>query len=71
MECRVPVFFFILTLWVFEVQLLMQIIVNRLAVIHESPRKIRLVKYGTLALIGLVEVAVFCIWIPGHLGIHP
>lgn len=71
MECSVPIFFIILLLWVFEVQLLMQIIVNRIAVIHEDRKKIRMVRYGSLVLIGLVEVAVFCIWIPGHLGMHP
>jgi hypothetical protein len=32
----VPLFFTILLCWVFEIQLLMQIIVNRIAVISES-----------------------------------
>ncbi|SPO07010.1 uncharacterized protein DNG_09704 [Cephalotrichum gorgonifer] len=63
----VPVLFFILFLWVFEIQLLMQIIINRIAVIAESRKTIKRLKWGTAVVITLINIAVFCIWIPAHL----
>lgn len=62
-----PVLFFILFLWVWEIQLLMQIIINRIAVIAESQKTIRMLKWGTAVIITLINIAVFCIWIPSHL----
>ncbi|KAM0815988.1 hypothetical protein AB5N19_01789 [Seiridium cardinale] len=46
LSSTVPVLFFILLLWVFEVQLLMQIIINRIAIIHEDPKFITWMKWG-------------------------
>ncbi|KAK8084294.1 hypothetical protein PG997_005565 [Apiospora hydei] len=63
----VPVLFFILFCWVFEIQLLMQIIINRIAVIAESQSTVRLIKYGTVIIITLINISVFIIWIPSHL----
>ncbi|KAK6840468.1 hypothetical protein PG990_007318 [Apiospora arundinis] len=63
----VPVLFFILFCWVFEIQLLMQIIINRIAVIAESQATVRKIKYGTIITITLINASVFCIWIPSHL----
>ncbi|KAB2100529.1 hypothetical protein AG0111_0g11226 [Alternaria gaisen] len=62
----VPVLFFILFFWVFEVQLLMQIIINRIALIAEHRSTIRNLKWGTVILITAINIAVFCIWIPSH-----
>ncbi|KAL6702698.1 hypothetical protein ACN47E_001022 [Coniothyrium glycines] len=62
----VPVLFFILFLWVFEIQLLMQIIINRIALIAEHRKTVRNIKWGTVVLITSINVAVFCIWIPSH-----
>ncbi|KAH6951437.1 hypothetical protein DER45DRAFT_383334 [Fusarium avenaceum] len=62
----VPVLFFILFFWVFQVQLLMQIIVNRISIIAEHRSTIFKLKWGTAILITLVNVAVFVIWIPSH-----
>ncbi|KAK2774749.1 hypothetical protein CKAH01_13083 [Colletotrichum kahawae] len=64
----VPVLFFILFCWVFEVQLLMQIIINRIAVIAESQKTIMRLKWGTAVLITVINIAVFIIWIPSHLS---
>jgi len=58
--------FFILFLWVFEIQLLMQIIINRISVIAESRETVRRVKWGTALIITLINIAVFCIFIPAH-----
>lgn len=62
----VPVLFFILLCWVFEIQLLMQIIINRIALIAEHRKTVSMMKWGTFAIISLVNIAVFCIWIPSH-----
>ncbi|KAK8926772.1 hypothetical protein H634G_10001 [Metarhizium anisopliae BRIP 53293] len=63
----VPVLFFILFLWVFEIQLLMQIIVNRIAIIAEHTRTVTRLKWGTAVVITCINIAVFCIWIPSHI----
>jgi hypothetical protein len=57
----------ILALWVFEVQLLLQIIVNRIAIIAENARTIARIKWGTAIIITCINIAVFCIWVPAHL----
>ncbi|KAF1839021.1 hypothetical protein BDW02DRAFT_540403 [Decorospora gaudefroyi] len=62
----VPVLFFILFFWVFEVQLLMQIIINRIALIAEHRSTVKKLKWGTVVLITSINIAVFCIWIPSH-----
>lgn len=62
----VPVLFFILFLWVFEIQLLMQIIINRIALIAEHRKTVRNIKWGTVIVITSINIAVFCIWIPAH-----
>lgn len=45
----------------------MQIIINRIAVIAESQATVRMIKYGTIITITLINASVFCIWIPSHL----
>jgi hypothetical protein len=62
----VPVLFFILFFYVFEVQLLMQIIINRIALITEHRSTVRNLKWGTVVFITSINIAVFCIWIPAH-----
>lgn len=49
----------------------MQIIINRIAVVAEDRRLVDKVKWGTAALITSVNIAVFVIWIPGHMGVQP
>ncbi|EDU40481.1 hypothetical protein PtrSN002B_005216 [Pyrenophora tritici-repentis] len=62
----VPVLFAILFFWVFEIQLLMQIIINRIALIAEHRSTIFKLKWGTVLIITTINIAVFCIWIPSH-----
>ncbi|KAF2022618.1 hypothetical protein EK21DRAFT_51040, partial [Setomelanomma holmii] len=62
----VPVLFFILFFWVFEIQLLMQIIINRIALIAEHRSTVFRLKWGTVAVITTINIAVFIIWIPAH-----
>jgi hypothetical protein len=51
---------------VFEIQLLMQIIINRIALIAEHRSTVTRLKWGTVALITTINIAVFIIWIPAH-----
>jgi hypothetical protein len=44
----------------------MQIIINRIALIAEHRNTIRNLKWGTVVVITLINIAVFCIWIPSH-----
>ncbi|MBE3049948.1 hypothetical protein IMZ48_47105 [Candidatus Bathyarchaeota archaeon] len=64
---RVPVSFFTLLLWVVEIHFLMQIIINRIAIIAESRKTIWRLKWGTALFISLINIAVFCIFIPAHM----
>ncbi|KAH4918762.1 hypothetical protein HBI23_212410 [Parastagonospora nodorum] len=61
-----PVLFFILFFWVFEIQLLMQIIINRIALIAEHRSTVTRLKWGTVAVITIINIAVFIIWLPAH-----
>lgn len=60
--------FFILFCWVFEIQLIMQIIINRIAVIAESQAQVRYIKYGIFSFITVINIMVYIIWIPAHLS---
>lgn len=44
----------------------MQIIINRIALIAEYRSTVRKIKWGTVAIITAINIAVFCIWIPAH-----
>jgi hypothetical protein len=61
----------ILFSWVLEIQLLMQIIVNRVAIIAESPIVVWRLKWGTAGVITAINIAVFIIWVPAHLSPPP
>ncbi|KAI0469696.1 hypothetical protein GGR56DRAFT_662244 [Xylariaceae sp. FL0804] len=66
LPAKTPTFFFILLCWVFEIQLLMQIIINRIAIIAESQKTITRIRWATFAVISCINIAVFCIFIPAH-----
>jgi hypothetical protein len=44
----------------------MQIIINRIALIVEHRGTVRKLKWGTVAFITSINIAVFIIWIPAH-----
>ncbi|RPB03848.1 hypothetical protein L873DRAFT_1760369 [Choiromyces venosus 120613-1] len=62
-------YFFILTLWALQVQLLLQIIINRITVIVADKHRAGYIKWGVAALITAVNISVYCIWIPARLQI--
>lgn len=47
----------------------MQIIVNRIALLHVSPTIVRRLKWAIFVILALINVSVFCIWIPARLQI--
>lgn len=59
--------FFILVFYAFEVQLLMQIIINRIALIAERKPTATKLKVATAVIISCINIAVFCIFIPSHM----
>ncbi|KAH0290606.1 hypothetical protein M436DRAFT_41332 [Aureobasidium namibiae CBS 147.97] len=63
--------FFILFFYVFEVQFLMQIIINRISIISERKATAQRLKIGTAVVISIINIAVFCIFIPSHLTPPP
>ncbi|KEQ64831.1 uncharacterized protein M437DRAFT_13838, partial [Aureobasidium melanogenum CBS 110374] len=62
-------YFSILTLWALQVQFLLQIIINRVAVLMLDRKKARNLKYGVAAFITLINISVYCIWVPARLQI--
>ncbi|KAF2636450.1 hypothetical protein P280DRAFT_510412 [Massarina eburnea CBS 473.64] len=64
----VPVLFFILALWVLQIQFLMQIIINRIALIAEHRKTVTKIKWGTAAVITVINISVLVIWIPAHIA---
>jgi hypothetical protein len=57
------------TLWALQVQFLLQIIVNRCAILLHDRKFVWKVKYGVAALITVINISVYCIWIPARLQI--
>ncbi|KAG7108691.1 hypothetical protein HYQ44_012055 [Verticillium longisporum] len=62
-------YFTILTMWALQVQFLLQIIVNRCAILMTDPNRASRLKWGIAALITLVNISVYCIWIPARLQV--
>ncbi|KAJ4359161.1 hypothetical protein N0V95_002413 [Ascochyta clinopodiicola] len=67
-----PSFWFymsILLSWSIQVQLLLQIIINRVRIILADKRKGRLLMIGTAIIVTMINISVFCIWMPARLQI--
>jgi hypothetical protein len=56
-------------IWIFQVQLPLQIIINRTALLVSNKRAIRRLRWGVIIFITLIQFTVFCIWIPARLEI--
>jgi hypothetical protein len=57
------------TCWSLQVQLLLQIIINRIGIIDTNNRRIRLTKYTVAIIVTIINISVYCIWIPARLQI--
>ncbi|KAL1619365.1 hypothetical protein SLS54_006642 [Diplodia seriata] len=60
-------FFLTLCLWVVQIQVLLQIIINRIALLLPDPRRVSKIKWTVVAYVGIINISVFCIWIPAQL----
>lgn len=49
----------------------MQIVINRIALLTVSRSTVRRLKWGTFGILVLINISVFCIWIPSRLQISP
>ncbi|KAJ6443667.1 Sterol 3-beta-glucosyltransferase [Purpureocillium lavendulum] len=63
------VFFFLLCLWVVQIQCICGIIINRISLLMIDRRKATKIKWIVAVILGLVNISVFCIWIPARLQI--
>lgn len=61
----------VLTCWTFEVQCLIQIVRNRISLLIHNEREKFWLKWGSFGLVLLINISVFCIWIPARLQISP
>ncbi|CAO2654029.1 Nn.00g107620.m01.CDS01 [Neocucurbitaria sp. VM-36] len=67
-----PSFYFYMSIllnWSIQIQLLLQIIINRIRVILDRKERGRHLIIGTATAVSLINVSVFCIWIPARLQI--
>lgn len=56
-------------LWSIQIQLLLQIIINRIRIILHDRKKGRVITIVVAVLITLINISVFIIWIPARLQI--
>ncbi|KAL7943367.1 hypothetical protein V8C42DRAFT_359089 [Trichoderma barbatum] len=64
-------FFLISCCWSLQIQLLMQIIINRIAFLMAVPGAARSLKWGVFLVLLMVNISVIVIWVPAHLQISP
>lgn len=57
--------------WSLQIQLLMQIIINRIAFLMAVPGAARSLKWSVFLLLLLVNISVMVIWTPAHLQLSP
>lgn len=55
--------------WAIQTQLLLQIIINRIRIILHDKKRGRQLTIGTAIVVTLINISVFCIWIPARLQI--
>ena len=56
--------------WCIQVQLLLQIIINRIRVIVPDRRRSRMIMIATAVFVTAINISVFNIWIPARLQIN-
>ncbi|KAF4448056.1 hypothetical protein F53441_8487 [Fusarium austroafricanum] len=63
------IYFFLLCLWVVQIQCICGIIINRISLLMVDRRNAFKIRWITAAVLGLINISVFCIWIPAQLQI--
>ncbi|KAH6996978.1 hypothetical protein EDB80DRAFT_138268 [Ilyonectria destructans] len=64
-------FFFIIILWMFQIHCIMQIIINRIALLAVSPSTVRRLRWGIFFTLLIINISVGIVWIPARLQISP
>ncbi|KAF2823001.1 hypothetical protein CC86DRAFT_299984 [Ophiobolus disseminans] len=67
-----PSFYFfmgLLVCWTVQTQLLLQIIINRIRIIMPDRKRGKQLMIGTAIYMSLINISVFCVWIPARLQI--
>ena len=54
-----------------QIQLLPQIILNRISLLAVDKKKIRRLKIGVFLLVAVINISVYSVWIPAHMEISP
>ncbi|KAH7302936.1 hypothetical protein B0I35DRAFT_365810 [Stachybotrys elegans] len=54
-------------LWTLQTQLALQIIANRLGLVMANKKRAKYLKLSLLGVVGIINIAVACIWIPARL----
>ncbi|RGP67057.1 hypothetical protein FLONG3_8620 [Fusarium longipes] len=65
-----PVFFTLIFLWCIQIQALIQIIVNRIAILMVNRQNAKWIKIWAFIIILCVNISVFVIWIPARLQVN-
>ncbi|RGP65261.1 hypothetical protein FSPOR_7395 [Fusarium sporotrichioides] len=63
------IFFALLCLWVVQIQCICGIIINRISLLMVDRRNAIKIRWITAIILGLINISVFCIWIPAQLQI--
>ncbi|KAM0818720.1 hypothetical protein AB5N19_04532 [Seiridium cardinale] len=63
------IFFWLLVLWVVQIQCILQIIINRVRLLMVDHRRADQLKWIVAIFVGLINISVFIIWIPARLQI--
>ncbi|KPM45782.1 hypothetical protein AK830_g830 [Neonectria ditissima] len=64
-------FFFIIVFWIFQIHCIMQIIINRIALLAVSPTTARRLRWGVFGILAVINISVGSVWIPARLQINP
>ncbi|KXJ88004.1 hypothetical protein Micbo1qcDRAFT_236150 [Microdochium bolleyi] len=64
-------FFFMISLWTVEMQCILQIIINRVALIAQNPTEVRRIRIIVFVIVSLINLTGYPIWIPARLQINP
>ncbi|CAH0045525.1 unnamed protein product [Clonostachys solani] len=63
------IYFTFLSLWVVQIQCICGIIINRISLLMVNRRDATRIRWVTAIVLGLINISVFCIWIPAQLQI--
>ncbi|KAL1663145.1 hypothetical protein GGF50DRAFT_57524, partial [Schizophyllum commune] len=63
------IFFTTTTVWAIQVQLLLQIICNRIGILMDTPRQRKCLKLAVAFLVLLINISVYVVWVPSKMGV--